>query len=38
MAQMIYLQNGNDQGHVGQTPVGQGAGGGSGMVWESGIS
>ena len=38
MAQMIYLQNRRDNGHVGQTCVCQMGGEGSGMDWESGVS
>ena len=38
MAQMFYLKNRKDHGHVGQTHVCQVGGGGSGMHWESGVS
>ena len=38
MAHMVYLQNRKDHGHVGQTHVCQGAGGGGGMDWKSGVS
>ena len=38
MAQMIYLQNRKNHGHVGQNFVCQEGGGRSGMDWESGVS
>ena len=38
MAQMIYLQNRTDHGHVGQTHVCQWWEGGNEMDWESGVS
>ena len=38
MAQMIYLQNRKDHGHLGQNRVCQWGGGDSGIDWESGVS
>ena len=38
MAQMVYLQNIKDHGHLGQIRVWQRRGGGSGMDLESGVS